>query len=265
MEREDIFSSPLPPAPTALEFEDLGALLDSEIPAPEILIDDLLYAEGVHEFSGHPACGKTTLAMWCACHLVSEGHHVVWLDMESGTRQTARRLQAMGMTGDQAREFLHYAAFPSKIADHLADIAGRWPRALVVIDSMSKALADEGLSENDNSEVTGWMVKVVKAAKQHHLPILVIDHVGKNGGASDYSRGAGSKQADTDVHWRVEKTQEFNRTTVGEIHLHTTKDRDGYLKFNLWYRVGDGQGGLPLVATDGPEAEREDDGTKPSI
>jgi hypothetical protein len=255
----------LPPKPDAIEFEPLGDLLDGEIPPPEILIDDLLYAEGVHEISGHPACGKTTMAMWFAAHQLSIGQHVVWLDMESGARQTARRLQAMGVTGRQAREFLHYAPFPTRIADHLESIAERWPRSLIVIDSMSKALADEGLSENANDEVTGWTVKVVKASKTYGLPVVIIDHITKGGQESDYSRGAGAKQADTDVHWRVEKVEEFNRTTPGLLKLRSTKDRDGYLGFTLWYKVGDGNGNLTITPTTGPDQERDDDGSKPAI
>jgi hypothetical protein len=247
-----------------LEFEDLGVLLDSEIPPPEILIDDLIYAEGVHELSGHPGCGKTTFAMWFAAHQLSLQQHVVWLDMESGTRQTARRLQALGVTGSQARDHLHYAPFPSRVADHFEDIHRQFGKPLIVIDSMSKALADEGLNENANDEVTGWTVKVVKAAKTFGLPIVIIDHVSKAGGASAYSRGAGAKQADTDVHWRLEAVEQFNRTTPGVVHFHATKDRDGFLAFNLWFKVGDGQGRITIEPTTAPD-QRDDDGTRPAI
>jgi hypothetical protein len=201
--------------------------------------------------------------MWFADYMLREQRDVVWLDMESGVRQTARRLQSMGVTGDMARDHLHYAPFPSNIAEHMDSFADQFNRPLVVIDSMSKALADAGLSENANDEVTGWTVKVVKAAKTRELPVVIIDHVTKNGNDSDYSRGAGSKQADTDVHWRITALEAFNRTTPGLIKLHATKDRDGYLAFNLWYKVGDGNGRLTLTATGNPE--REVDGTEPSI
>jgi predicted ATP-dependent serine protease len=256
----------IPPAPVfePVQFESLEAILDGEIEDPEILIDELVYAEGVHELSGHPGCGKTTLAAWFAHHEVSQGRPCVWFDMESGTRQAARRFQAIGITGSMARD-LHYAPFPTNIAEHMGSVAERWPGALVVIDSMSKALADQGISENANDEVTGWTVQIVKAAKQLHLPIVIIDHITKGGQQSDYSRGAGAKQADVDVHWRIEKVEEFNRVQAGLIHLRATKDREGYLGFNHWYRVGDGKGKLPLVRTTGPDHDREDDGSKPPI
>lgn len=244
----------------------LADMLDDEIPPPPILIDDLVYGDGqVHTLSGHPGCGKSTLAMWFAYDQLLQQRHVTWLDFESGTRQTARRMQAIGVTGSMARAYLHYAAFPGRIEAQMEDIARRWPGSLVVIDSMSKALAAAGASENANDEVTAWLAPVVHACKTFQIPIVIIDHISKGGGLSEYSRGAGAKHADEDVQWRIEKIEEFNRMQVGAIHLNNKKDREGFLGFNLYFRVGDGKGGLPLEPMAGPSDERDDDGTKPAI
>lgn len=252
-------------APLAFS-DDLANMLDGTIPDPPILIDDLLYGDGqVHTLSGHPGCGKSTLAMWMAYDQLVQGQHVTWLDFESGTRQTARRMQAIGVTGAMARAHLAYAPFPGRIEAQIEDIAKRWPGSLIVIDSMSKALAVAGASENANDEVTAWLAPVVHACKSYQIPIVIIDHISKGGGLSEYSRGAGAKHADEDVQWRITKVEEFNRKQIGLIHVENKKDREGFLGFNLYFKVGDGCGKLPLVATAGPDTERDDDGTKPAI
>jgi RecA-family ATPase len=250
----------------SIVFEDLSELLASELPLPDILIDDMVYAEGVHMASGHPGCGKSTLAMYWCWAVLGEGGHVVWLDYEGGPRQTVRRLQAIGVTPEQGSR-LHYAAFPTDAADHLAAVAQRWPGALVVLDSMSKALAFAGISENANDEVTGWTTKVVKACKDNAMPIVIIDHVTKSGD-SPYARGAGAKQADIDVHWRVEKTEDFNREQSGTIHMKNYKDRDACLPFDLYWTVGDGNGKLTFTEAAAPPSDDttpDPDGTQPAI
>jgi hypothetical protein len=162
---------------------------------------------------------------------------------------------AVGGRIEDIRERFHYAGWPKDAAKQLALVAARWPGALVVFDSASKALSSAGLNENDNAEVTAWAVDIVRAAKTNMLPVVVIDHITKTGKDSPYSRGAGSKQADTDVHWRVEVLEEFNRTTIGSIQLKRTKDREGYFPANLFFTVGDGAGRLTIIPTDGPPTE----------
>jgi energy-coupling factor transporter ATP-binding protein EcfA2 len=238
---------------------------DAEIPEPEVLVDDLLYTEGVHLISGHPGCGKTTLAAHLAIDVIlDKGRQVVWLDYESGKPQTLRRFKAMN-TPPSVTESLHYALWPVDAEKHLGAVAQRWPGALVVLDSMSKALAQAGIDENANSEVVTWTTQIVKACKDFGLPIVIIDHIAKSGGSSEYSRGAGTKLADVDVHWRVLKTSEFNRTTVGSIEVKQMKDREGYFPFATWWEVGDGNGALTLQPMDGPPADQPEDSNAPAI
>jgi hypothetical protein len=238
---------------------------DLDVPEPETLVDDLLYDEGVHLLSGHPGCGKTTLAGHLALDVIlDKDRHVVWLDHESGRRQTLRRFKAMDAPA-KVKDFLHYAEFPVEPHKHLAAFAERWPGALVVLDSISKALAQLGIDENDNSQVTQWTTQIVKACKEHGLPIILVDHITKSGGTSEYSRGAGAKLADVDVHWRVVKTADFNRTTQGSIEVKQMKDREGYFPFATWWEVGDGNGALTLQPMDGPPADQPEDSNAPAI
>lgn len=249
-------------------FESLDDLLSGELPPPDVLVDDILYAEGVHLASGHPSSGKSLMCLHWAHQVMSEGRHVVWLDHESGMRQTARRIKDMGISHHMVTEFFHYAPFPVQAEEHLAAVAERWPGALVILDSLSKALAALGIGENDNSEVTSWTTKVVRACKTNDLPIVIIDHITKGGTDSDYSRGAGAKLADVDVHWRVLKAEDFNREQAGTIQLKLKKDREGYLKFESWWSVGDGRGNLTIDEANGPpsdDAPQDNDGTQPAI
>jgi hypothetical protein len=249
-------------------FESLDELLSGELPPPDVLIDDTLYAEGVHLASGHPGSGKSIVCLHWAFQVMAEGGHVVWLDYESGPRQTARRLKDMGIPASMAAELFHYAPFPLKVEDHLSAVAERWPGALVVLDSMSKGLAFAGIDENANAEVTQWTSKVVRACKDKVMPVVIIDHITKSGTDSDYSRGAGAKLADVDVHWRVLKVEDFNRSQSGIIQLKQKKDREGYLAFESYWSVGDGNGNLVLTETTGPtsdDAPQDPNGTGPAI
>ena len=151
---------------------------------------------------------------------------MIWLDYEAGEYQTALRLRDMGATANEVERFFHYFPFPPTTLDDAA-VAGvealweRWPGALGVFDSASKALSEAGLDENSPPDVTEWAAKlVVRIAKRKHVPILVIDHVTKaEDGSGRYARGSGSKLADTDVSWYVEQKLPFTRDRIGEIRL----------------------------------------------
>lgn len=254
---------PLPAPPEivragALVFEDLRPILDGGLPPLETIVDDLVYVSGVHWFQGHPGSGKTTLAMAAAWDVMSDlesPRHVVWLDYEGGVRGTLRRMIEMGIPAQLLIERLHYTAWPVDANQYLNEVADQWPGALVVVDSASKALQTAALDENSATDVTKWVGPVVRAAKERGLPVIVIDHVTKAAGESRYARGAGAKLADSDVAWRIEAHEPFNRTTKGIIHCSQAKDRDGSLPWDVWYSVGDGEGGIPVDRIDDPRVE----------
>ena len=241
--------------PEIVRFEetDLAGMLRRGVEPPEQLFDGLVYRESVHWFSGHPASGKTTLVMHIALARVRAAQNVIWLDYEAGEYQTALRLQDMGATADEVKEYFHYFPWPRTTLDDAA-VAGlealweRWPGALGVYDSASKALSEANLDENSPPDVTAWAAKLtVKIAKRRHVAILVIDHVTKaEDGAGRYARGSGSKLADCEVSWYVDQRRLFNRERVGEIRLRHKKDRPGCMPQELYLSVGDGHGGLTV-------------------
>lgn len=240
-------------------FQDLTAAWNLELPAPKILADDLIYDQGVHWLSAHPDSGKSIVAMhisWLVMdHENGAGRHVVWLDYEQGKRMTGQRLREMGVPLPLIQEQFHWAWYPMDAVDSLLIVAEKYPGALVVVDSISKALAQAGIGENENAEVLQYTIKLIQVSKQLDLPVLVIDHVTKGDKNSDYARGAGTKQADTDVHWKVNKLEPFNRTQKGLIELTLHKDREGRLPPQQFFSVGDGGGGLGLMPVEGPEPD----------
>jgi hypothetical protein len=262
----DAEAPPLPKPPDAcgsIVFEDFAGLLEAGVPDPVQLIPDVLYAEGVHIFSGAPGCGKTTVCAAWAAQLMATGTHVVWLDYEGGIGPTVRRFDAIGLPPHKAATHMHYAGWPPDAEAHLAKVAERWPGALIVFDSASKALSASGRDENSNTEVTTWTVQLVRAAKSHHLPLVVIDHTAKNGAASAYARGASAKQADADVHWRVETSTAFDRSTPGVVALRRSKDREGFFPAVQWFAVGDGLGKLPVRPCECPQPAAPEEKYKP--
>ena len=183
---------------------------------------------------------------------------IAWLDWEGGKRPTVRRMIATS-AGIDLREPItalgaqfHYVHGPRMTADEdgfapIRAAVERWPGALVVFDSASKALSAAGLDENNNSEATRWTTEVVMPTRDAGGTALVIDHVTKGATRSTpYARGAGAKLADTEVFWYVERVEQFDRETAGVVRLTSQKDREGVLPHELTFRVGDGAGGLPV-------------------
>lgn len=247
-----------PPRCGGIVFEDLASRLrlaiDGKLPPVETIVDDLLYASGVHWLSGHPGSGKSIMALSIAQMVMGEGRPVVWIDYENGLDMTVRRMADADMDFDLAVAQFHYAWYPQKAETYLDDIAEAYPGALVVIDSASKALQLAGIDENSPGEVTAWTVPIIRACKANSMPALVIDHVTKATKPREnrYARGAGAKLADADVHLMVEVVEEFTREQQGLVCLHRAKDREGYLPLHQWYRIGDGKGKLPVLPTDPP-------------
>lgn len=255
--------TPAVDARPSLRFEtDLAEIAAGGIPDPPRL-STRLYENRVHWYAGHPGHGKTTIAAADAVAHMSTGGHVVWLDFEAGKRQTVARLLAAGATVEQLRDQFHLAVSPAMSADAagfalLASPIEKWPGALVVFDSASKALGVAGLDENNPTDVTRWTANIVIPTREAGATVIVIDHVTKGATKqTPYARGAGSKLADTDVAWYVEATARFDRETAGRVELTRNKDREGLLPERLAYAVGDGAGGLPVV-----EVEMEDEGTR---
>jgi len=242
-----------------IHFEDLSAAARGDVDPPGMLVPGVIVEGQVNWLAGHPAHGKTTIAMHAALTAVRDGRPVVWLDWEGGKLPTVRRLLALGARAEDFERF-HYAHAPRLTSDRtgLDAILGaleEWPRALIVFDSASKALSAAGLDENSPTEATKWTTEIIMPLREAGT-VIVIDHVTKGATrTTPYARGAGSKLADTEVFWYVEAQEKFSRERSGVILLTKHKDREGVLPERLRFKVGDGKGGLPVERIDADSEE----------
>jgi hypothetical protein len=237
----------------------LGAIARGEYTPPREVVANMIVEGKIHWLAAHPGSGKTTIAMFAAIEHMRAGGHVIWLDWEAGRVPTVRRLIECGATVEMVDEenpdhLFHLSVFPASGAepedfDDIAASLEAYPGAMVVFDSCSKALAKAGMDENSPPEVTKWTTNIVIPTREAGATVIVVDHVGRNANEkTNYSRGAGSKKADTDIEWFVKVITQFDRETVGKVELHRWKDREGTLPEKLIFEVGDGAGLLPVKA-----------------
>jgi NADPH-dependent ferric siderophore reductase len=245
----------------ALAVENLADVDDDALPPT---LADVLVEAQVNWLSGHPAHGKTTIAMHAALTATGDGRDVLWIDWEGGRAPTKRRLLAMGATASDF-ELFHYVYSPRVTADAaglraILDVLQEMPGTLVVLDSASKALSAAGLSENSADDTTKLTTEVILPMREH-ATVVVIDHVTKGATrTTPYARGSGAKLADTEVMWFVEAVTPFSRSQIGEVLLTKHKDREGVLPERVRFEVGDGNGKLPVkrVADDADAARGTD-------
>lgn len=208
---------------------DLWDIMQHGIPPTRWLVPDLLPATGVTAIFGREGSGKTWLLLHAAIHAARQGQRVMVIDEEAGRPRTAKRLITMGATRDEVNLIDH---FPYRTGGTLADFAAiiqyhvrTQNVALVGIDSVSKMLSAFGLKENDPGENTDLAAALfTPIASVLGRAVLLLDHTPHGG---DRPRGASSKNADYDLAWYAEVTQEGNPAERGEIQLTRKKDRDG--------------------------------------
>lgn len=235
------------------------------------LIEGFYVDNMYHVGSGKHGALKSTVGAWGSKEAIAAGRDVIWLDWEVGKDQARARLWLAGVRdGDLVRKHFNYRngpdVSPEGMAQMLEAIAGM-NAPFVVIDSMSKALASLGFSENDNSDVSKYMTQVIVPMKAAGATIYAIDHIGRNQSASsDYvGRGASTKDADADITYRFDVTVEPDQETIGTLRVVCQKDRESALKpcglwqpsraggrGERWFAVGDGKGSMPVTPIDQP-------------
>jgi KaiC/GvpD/RAD55 family RecA-like ATPase len=264
-------------------FFDDGFANGWDEPDPEFtFVVDGLIADGmIHWASGKHGSLKSTVGAHAALEAIKAGRHVMWLDWEVGRAQARRRFKSAGITEAMAREFIRYRYLPpitdtsSATVERLRTEVAQLDRPLVVIDSMSKALAGTGCDENSNSDVSRFTDAILqRGMKGAGATVYVIDHEGRNQTkSSDYvARGASTKDADADITYRFFVEEEPDRQTVGKLRIICQKDREDALggltrqwerskysrRGERWFEVGDGRGGLPVVPIEQPSDARRD-------
>jgi KaiC/GvpD/RAD55 family RecA-like ATPase len=207
------------------------------IPAP----DGLLRSDGVgllyrsqpatHALIGGKGSGKSTLGAVAACEWMRAGSTVCWVDFEVGKPIVYNQFLTIRADPDLCAERLIVVA----MSQEKGGIAGVVPAiealgivpGLVVLDSVSRAIARAGLNENDAAAFIQLVDEFADRLRDRGSSVLVIDHIGHE----DKTRGRGtsSKGQQIDIEHTVEVLRGWSREVEGAVRIVARKDRRGYM------------------------------------
>ena len=223
-----------------LEFQNLGDALLTEVKPPEMLINGLVYAEGIHSIYSPGGTGKTILAMWIALQALERCETVVYIDEENGSHHVTELLKHMGADPELVGEYFKYAPAPgltSAAVNNWRATVDVYRPSLVVFDSFADHLALDGVNENASTEVTAWIKSFAQPVKDCGGAVLILDHVAKDGSGKG-ARGSTAKLAKVDVAWKLSCNTPFSRDTIGKVTLSRDKDRIGTMPYSRTFKVG---------------------------
>ena len=125
---------------------------------------------------GEPGVGKSTLLLQVLSSMASAGARVLLVSAEESAQQVRRRAERLGPLPDGL--MLLATTDLSSLPGALRDTAP----VLVVVDSI-QAVADPGASGTPGSlgQVRACTDLVVRLAKLHHVPFVLVGHVTKEG------------------------------------------------------------------------------------
>lgn len=225
----------------------IDPVLRDGLPEPEWVIDQLVVAGRIHLVYGEPESGKTIIALSWVVQCIERGVPVVFVDEESGLQAIARLLIAMGV--DSVDPLLHYFPFVSlslEDTEALMAYVDEVRPGLVVFDSLTDMLAGAGLDENAGIEVTRWFMEVpTRITRSDWEPaVVLIDHIAKDAGNTNYSVASRAKKAKSDVQWLVTKTADFGPDKTAPVDLTRKKNRPGVMPDRVRLTVGGQDGKL---------------------
>ena len=222
---------------------ELAAALNAEPPVAS-LGGGLFYTRGVHNLAGPPGCGKTMLALQLCVSVVpavpigDARVRAVYLDFDRNLTLLPR-LVTLGLSAAALKrrevslinvpELAHtrkqaILATLRSIVDGLA--AAEEPPQVVVIDSMSRVMAETLESSNDTDAVTRLLNRLGELSERCCLVIL--DHTGH--GDDKRPSGSMAKLGATQAVLTLQPTSpntEDYPNTVKAAWVVSAKDRDG--------------------------------------
>jgi hypothetical protein len=209
-----------PPLPTTLHRTDGVALL---------------YDGMTHFLYGKPGSGKTWVALVAVAEVLGGGGQVVYLDFENGARRTVSRLLWLGVDRERIATALTYINPLTPSSDENFEPLERAARgaALLVVDGFNFALVLDGREPNSNKDVMAYWSRVVTPLVQVVSgPVLIIDHVTKDGATTGYGPvGAGQKAAlISGANFECEMTEPLGHGKTGKVMLRERRDQPGALR-----------------------------------
>lgn len=231
----------------------LGDAMLNGVADPEEFEPDVLLKGCSHQIFTGPEQGKTWLALWFTKNAIKRGQMVIYFDMEMGKRKVLERLDALGVDGYEADEYMHYYFVPTmdmskEARTEYTDLLDDIKPDLIIFDSWIGCLAACGLEENSPTNVEQWANGYVHPAKKRGCTVVILDHVPHD---ANRSRGATRKKDLVDVQWHLKKKQPFDRSTVGYIQLTREKDREAWLPQRVGFAVGGTEDGFVFRRSEG--------------
>ncbi|MBI3970347.1 MAG: DNA repair protein RadA [Chloroflexi bacterium] len=125
---------------------------------------------------GDPGIGKSTLTLQAAANVAGSSGPVLYVSGEESTRQVRLRAQRLGALADDL--FVLAETSLDAIVAHVEQLAPR----LIVVDSIQTVFLEDVPSSPGNvSQLRECTLRLMNVAKSHHVPILLVGHVTKDG------------------------------------------------------------------------------------
>ena len=190
----------------------------------------LLYPARTNEVHTEPGVGKTNIALCVCAEIMQDGGSILYLDPEDNENGIGSRFVALGGRPEDLVERMHYVQDPKP--DEYAGLHA-WARqhkpSLVILDGLAEAMAAEGLSEREETDVLTFFRTRIRAFKDAGCAVLISDHVAKDGESRGrWSRGSGAKLGHYDgVSYEVKLKKAYSPEIDGFVRLVVAKDRNG--------------------------------------
>lgn len=245
----------------------LGEGMERGFEPPEELESGVLLKGRVHQIFSGPGSGKSFIGLWLVKNAIERHERVVYMDHENGKRIISERLGILGVDFDAVDEYLTYLPSPGLTTKDedvktWTDLLDELEPDLIVFDSWAGFLAAAGMEENSNDDIVKWSFLFTHPARNRGVTTVVLDHVPHD---ANRSRGASRKKDEADVQWKLVKSQDFDRDSVGEIVMFREKDRESWLPPSIKFSIGGGEDGFVCSRSEGTVEEPGNDGFTPSM
>jgi DNA repair protein RadA/Sms len=125
---------------------------------------------------GDPGIGKSTLLLQMAAEVAATAGPVLYVSAEESDHQIGRRAQRLGIGAERL-----YVLSEIVVEQIIERIEQMKPR-LVIVDSIQAIYAEAGSSAAGTvSQVRDCAALLMRAGKQHNIPIFLVGHVTKEG------------------------------------------------------------------------------------
>ncbi len=177
--------SNLPPMPSA-SATPFSEIQSSDIPRIATGISELdqVLGGGIVPGSliligGEPGIGKSTIILQIALRLAQQQHTILYASGEESGQQIKMRLDRLSTSPEVAKQILYIGE--TNTEKICASIVEHKPR-LAIVDSIQTIHSMDINSEAGSiTQVRASTIKLLEMAKKHHIPVIIVGHVTKEG------------------------------------------------------------------------------------